>query len=430
MWKLLVVAAFVARLAYAAPDTVVVDSVALAPVVLTREGLIRAVFDTNRTLEAARHAFEAAQAQVSAAGSLPDPMVMVDVAPASVVSKHGFGIGVSVSQALPWPGKREIAKRAEEAKATFARLDAERAKLALAALASELFDDWSLVHRALALDEAQRGLLLDFQQVATSRYAAGNGALQDPLQAEVELARSLERKAELEARRDVLGARINRLLGRPFDTPIPPPEDRLVEAKDAADDAERPDVRAAAARVSVAERESEGAQAAFRPDFEVTTSYSTMWEDPTHRWMVGVGVNVPLWQGRLEAERRAATERIAQASALVDEARAEARLEVEEARIRVRQAETALVIHEDRLLPAARDQVDAARAGFIAGANTFSTLIDAARAEYAARLGYETTRVELSKARAALLVAQGQMPVAISDSTAVSEAGARTDGVR
>lgn len=385
---------------------------------LTREQLVEAVLSRNPTIESARLAWEAARAEASGAGGLPDPTVMVEVAPASPFGAHGFGAGVMLSQQLPWPGKRALAVRRQEAAATSAKFEWEAAQRELAVAASLLFDDYYLVHRALEIDAEHRALLEDFQRAAASRFSAGMAPMQDPLQAESELAGLLEREVSLNAEKHVIAARINRLLHRPAGAALPPPPDVLSPIEVVSDELEpRPELRAAEARIAAADADRSVAEAAYRPDFEVSTSYSSMWDDPTHRWMVGVGVNVPIWQDRLKAEKRAAEARVARARSEAADLLNDMRFELDAARVRVEAAKGRLAVQADRLLPAAQDFVAAALSAVETGEGSFLALITAERNQRAARLSYETTLVELSKAQAELALALGHYPVRIPAET-------------
>jgi outer membrane protein TolC len=69
-----------------------------------------------------------------------------------------------------------------------------------------------------------------------------------------------------------------------------------------------------------------------------------------------------------------------------------------------------LALYQSRLLPAARDQVEAARASFETGESSFLALIDAERNLRAVRLGREEARRELSRSHAELQRAIGEIP--------------------
>jgi outer membrane protein TolC len=67
-------------------------------------------------------------------------------------------------------------------------------------------------------------------------------------------------------------------------------------------------------------------------------------------------------------------------------------------------------LFRDRLLPAARDQVGAARSGFETGRNSFLALIDAERNLRNVELGYEEALASLGHRRAELDRALGRIP--------------------
>lgn len=69
-----------------------------------------------------------------------------------------------------------------------------------------------------------------------------------------------------------------------------------------------------------------------------------------------------------------------------------------------------LHLYESRLLPVARDQIDAAQAGFITARNPFMAVIDAERNLRKIELDYQTARAECDRRRAELYLALGRIP--------------------
>ncbi|HET9990540.1 MAG TPA: TolC family protein, partial [Kofleriaceae bacterium] len=121
---------------------------------LDRGVLVRAVLARNPSVAAMRQAWHAALADVRRAGTLDDPMVTYEVAPLSIAGTSApFGQRVQVSQKLPWPGKRALDGDAAVAEAEVAHDDLHATTLELAALASNLYDDYVLVGQELALNE-------------------------------------------------------------------------------------------------------------------------------------------------------------------------------------------------------------------------------------------------------------------------------------
>ncbi|HLE85483.1 MAG TPA: TolC family protein, partial [Thermoanaerobaculia bacterium] len=356
---------------------------------LERETLIAAVLALNPGVEAARQALAAARERVPQATALEDPMASYSLAPLSIASDDvPFGQVLEARQRLPFPGKLRLRGEAAQAEAEAAEADLATVRLELAVAASVLYDDYYLVHRALAITAEHVRLLEDFQRIATARYAAGLAPQHAPIQAEVELAHLAHRQMSLETDREVVAARLNALLHRPPDAALGPPVERLPEPEPtavppgdlvAAAVASRPELIRLAAERGAREAVIELRELDRYPDFEAMASYSSMWMDTEHQWMVGVGVNVPLQRGRIRAgvaEARAEAARLESESArLTDEIGAE----VAAAAARLRETQHILVLYHSRLIPAAHDQVRAALAGFETGQGSFLDLIEAER---------------------------------------------------
>jgi outer membrane protein TolC len=72
-------------------------------------------------------------------------------------------------------------------------------------------------------------------------------------------------------------------------------------------------------------------------------------------------------------------------------------------------------LYRNRILPAARDQIAAARAGFETGANSMLSLIDAERSLRSAELNYHQALADANSRRAELDRALGRMPFTEAD---------------
>ena len=386
---------------------------------LERGALIAAVLARNPEVAAAREALRAALAGADAAGRLGDPMVTYELAPLSVAGGASFGQRISVRQALPFPGKRRLAREAALAAAEAEAPGIRTAQLELAQMASELFDEYFVVERALEINEHHRALMTEMRAAAEAQYVVGRAAQQDPIRATVELAELERDRLKLESERAQIIAQLNGLLHRVPDATLPRPpavlELAVVPAGTSAELQQlalerRPQRAVAQARIRAAEAEQAMAKRDFYPDVEVMTAYDGMWEMPEHRWMVGVMVEVPLQRGR----RRAAVDK---AAAEADRMRLEDARLVDELRVEVDRAHRAVLeatqiveLNEKTLIPATRDQLAAARAGFASGRNDFMAAIAAEEALREAELELEMSRAELSRRRAALARAVGIIP--------------------
>ena len=391
----------------------------LAAPQLDRTALIAAAIAANRDVEAMRQAWHAAAAEVPAAGALDDPMASYSLAPLSIASSSArFGQVVELRQKLPFPGKRQLAGEAALDDAEAMRADFRAAQLAVAELASQLYDEEFVNARALDLNARHSALVEQMKKVAEARVASSRGSTQDALQAEVELGHLEHDRVMLETEQSTIVARINGLLHREPSAPLPAAPAELVAPTAPPDMAalqqaalvDRPQQAASAARIHANETRVAIAERAYYPDFELMGSYDSMWDMPEHRWMVGIGLNIPLQRGKRAAEVEAAEARVEQARATADGVADEIRVDVTRAHRELAEAIHVVHLYDERLLPAARAQVDAALAGFTTGTNDFPAVIGAERGLRDIELAAFRARAEAWRRQAALDRAVGRLP--------------------
>jgi len=408
---------FAARAPAATPDDE--DPFARAPE-LEREGLVREVLRRNPSLDAARQAWRAALERFPQETSLDDPSASYGAAPRSFGSSAvRDGNQAELAQRLPFPGKLSLRGEVALASAEAAENDYEAVARRLAETASLLFDDYYVVARAIEINDAHTRLLEELREVAMARYAAGEAAQQDPLQAEVEHAHRLHDGARLRSELRVTAARIDALLHRRSDAPLPPPPSRLdppaTEALDRGalvDRAlrERPELRAAEARVRGRRSNVALARREFFPDVTLVGAWEGLMQESELRPVVGLSIDLPI---RIARRRAALAEARAELSGATSERAAledEVRFEVTSAALRVEESRYVLHLLESRLLPAARDRVAAARAGFETGRSDFDALIEAERQLRDAELDREEAVADFSRRHAELQRAIGALP--------------------
>jgi outer membrane protein TolC len=373
---------------------------------LDRAQLVAAVLARNPELDVARETWRAAVAAYPAAVALADPMVTYEVAPFSVAADVPFGQRIELAQKLPYPGKLPLAGDAALAGADAARADYGLLRLALAEAAVAAFDDYYVAARALDVNAHHRALLERIGHSATAQYSVGRAGPQDPLEAEGALIALDRERLMLDAQDRAAIARINRLLRRSPEAPLPPPPAALAiavpspspPATDGVVDPKLPArarIRARAAELAAAER-------AFYPDLELMTGYDSMFGDWQHRFTVGLAIEIPLERdgrrGSVERARAALAGAAAELVAVTDtlaEDRARGRRDVDE-------ATAALALYEQRAVPNARARVDAALAGFTTGQAAFSTVMMAEHALREVELAVERARADLDRRIATL----------------------------
>lgn len=408
----------VEALAQQAPPSTDDAAFAQAPV-LERAELVKQVLARNPSLEAARTAWKAALARYPQATALADPMLAYEFAPLSIVSDHRFGQSVELSQQLPFPGKRGLRGDVALAEAEALRTNLEGLRLQLALTASTLFDDLYVVRKALAITDEHLRLLEQLKRSAEAQYIVGRASQQDPLQAEVELSDMLREKVSLDAERERLLAQLNGLLHRPPRAPLPPPPEELPlpaeepapsEALEEEALRQRPELEGLRARLGGEEAAVRLARRDSYPDFMVMGSYNSMWMDAPHRLMAGVAVNIPLDFGKRKAAVREAEAKVQRLRLDEQQLISDVRVEVELARTRLVEARKVEQLFRERLVPAARDQVAAARAGFESGRNDFRVLIEAERRLRGVELRAQTALADVQRRQAELDKATGHIP--------------------
>jgi outer membrane protein, heavy metal efflux system len=389
--------------------------------VLRRGDFVRAVLDHNPSLAATHHAWRAALARGREEGGFDEPMVEFGMAPLSIgADHHPFGYEVALSQKLPWFGKRGLSEAiaSAEADATHSELESTRQALALAAVL--LYEDYAVAVRSLQINAQHVELLRTLRDAAGTQLSAGQAGIGDALRVEAELGRMERDALTLAAQRDVTAAQMNELLHRPPEQPLLPPSAEFARAPELPPDdlrtltaeaaRSRPEVAAARHRARGEQARAERAGREYYPDLMLSTSYSSMWDAPEHRFMIGLGVQLPLGLGRRAAaadEAQAARARFeSEALAASDAARTQIFVAIRQ----MQRARDALELLEARLLPLASDQVEAARGAFVASRGTFTSVLEAQRELRNTQLDQQLARAEYHRQRAELDRALGRLP--------------------
>lgn len=387
---------------------------------LERPALVRAVLERNPSLVSARSALEAARARERQAGALDDPMLVYGLAPRSIGAEAPLGYEARLSQRFPFPGTRSLREAAAKAETGLAESDIERTRIELAFQASTLFDEYALAERSLTLAAQHRRLLETLEATARMQLAAGQAAYTEVLQVETELAHVAHEAIVWRADRDAAAARLNGLLHRDPVAVLPPPlpedgpsEEAVPEdLSSLVEEALRnhPDLRTARARDQATASAARLARRGRYPDFELMLSYNSMWDMPEHRWMIGAGVTVPLQIARRRGAVEEADAAAAQARAEVARMEDTIRVEVVRAAKRLEEARHVAALYRERLLPLARDQAAAVRAGLTAGRTGFGTALEAERTLRKTELQDAAARSDLQRRAAELARAVGRVP--------------------
>jgi outer membrane protein TolC len=356
--------------------------------------LLQEALAANPDVSRARSLWRAAEHRVPYTGALENPVLelMLDDQP---LEGQGGKTSIGLSQAFPFPGKRGLmtdAARRETEAARESAIDAARSVVTEVKVAYwELF---MLESRIATLSES-RSALEDATEGARARYEAGLGGQQDLLLAMVEKS---ELDGEILHEESVAGSarsRMNLLLARDAEAPLgrvaadslTPLDVRLQDLLESAGTA-RPSVRAAEREVAAADAMHRLARATWRPDFMLGGAYMQVRNGPDE-WRASVAMTLPVWKGRREdAAAREAERRLDAARSAFEAERLEAAGSVEEQWAHVVSEREIAGLYRDEILPQAELAYRSARAGYLAGRETFLVLLEALRKNLELRKAY------------------------------------------
>ncbi len=376
---------------------------------LTATQLVEAVLKRNADILAMQAAWQAAQAHIDQASAFDDPRLSYQIAPQTLgQSSMDVGQKLSISQRLPWPGKRGLRADVARFEADVSQEGIRRVRLRLTEAARRSYADWYFVHAALRINRINQSLLQEFQRIAEFKYAAGRTSKQDVLHAEVEATLLGHRNIVLERQRHEVQSRINTLLQRLPDTPLPKPGGltgatplpSIVALRRQALK-NRPELHALQARILASRRRLALSERDFYPDITLNAAYNSLWNQDEKRLTVGASINIPFHR-----KRRAANDEVRARMLRLDAEQktkiAEIMDAVQRAYERVRENEQILALYRDRLLPLAEENLAAAQSDYESGRGGFLNLISAEKNRIQTRLQIAQAQADYQRRLAAL----------------------------
>lgn len=284
---------------------------AVAEPLETVDQWIEKALANNASLGALQSAVEVAEAQVEGSGTWADPVVKYGLAPETLEGPNMVGHRFEVSQKLPWPDQLTASREASEAGVIAARHDTLWQTRKLTASVKEAYANWWYSNEAIELHHESRALVKQLAGIARQRLDYGQGSQSELLRIETELNTLDAQLVVLQADQARLSASLIPLLGRrphPSELALPVPVRRPMAA-DNLTGIDHPLVQAAGARTAEAQARLDAAEVSRRPVFTASAGYNSLWADESKRWVVGIGVQIPLsGQRQASAVRRAAAE--------------------------------------------------------------------------------------------------------------------------
>ena len=418
-WCVLIVVGLLPRLVWAqqpaAPDTITQT--------LTLPALLAEVRASNLALEAARLEAGALATRSRQVSALPDPSLGVTYQPRPILTARGYQRSQwRLQQQVPFPGKLRLRGEIADLGAKASSLKADVLAHELMLRAKRMFFKLYRIQEQTQLIQAFQERLEGFEEVAATRYEVGSGAQQAVLKAQLEKNRLAQRLLNLSETRRTAALALAELLNRPNAEALTAGQVHL----------ERPDVQIAAAEakaVALARRaeadvlqtqiEQAGAQVdlaqkQFWPDFTLSASYFDIGAGGPMPSMTGrdalalnVGIEIPLWRGKLQANLEEARLRRRKAQARYEDLQVQIKTQVSDLINQIRTERRTLTLYEETLIPQAEVALESSLSAYTTGQTDFLNLLDSERTLFSLQMSYEEAVKRYLDATAALERALG-----------------------
>ena len=197
---------------------------------LTR--LIGRAIAENPQLQSAHTQIDVYGSKISQAGSLPDPVLGVNLLNLPLNTfrfnqEPMTGKQVTLMQAIPFPGKLTLKSEIASGQQNIAEAQYQELKNQLIKEVKKTYFELFYVDRALQTVNENQSVLKNFVTIAETKYSVGKGLQQDVLRAQLELSRLIDNEITLRQKRKVVVAHLNTLVNQPPDRslgePVLPP---------------------------------------------------------------------------------------------------------------------------------------------------------------------------------------------------------------
>jgi len=380
-------------------------------------------------VESAYFDWAASIERITTARSLADPQLTFQMDIQNIVSSVMPGLMMN----FPGPGKLRAGAEVASARSQSRYFAFQSAVLSTSFDVKRVLYQLELLDKKLRINRETLALLSDLSSLASAQNEVGKGTLQDILRAQIEQDRLKSVVGNLEDSRGPLLAQFKAVLGLPADAVLPPvplpldstsldltPEELFqttLENNTRLKGMES-EVRAADAAIVLANK-------GRVPDFSVGLMADVKMNPLLYR--PTATVTLPIWRDKIAAQ-------IAEAQA--NKKAAAARLSAEQIALAVdfadrlyfyREATRDLELLQNQLLPKARQSLEVARSGYLAGQIDFFNLMDTERTLLGFQLGEAEARMQRELALAELsLIGMGMPPASggtLRTDTAVLSAG-------
>jgi len=362
------------------------------------EDAVRFALEHNPSVKSAAYVVDAQRHKVPQAKSLPDPTVSVgwmgNSRPFSVMEGDPSSYrSVSAMQMLPFPGKLRLKGEMASKEVEVAQADYEGVRRRIASEVKAAYYEYFYFDKALETTRRNKDLLVKLSKISEARYRVGKAMQPDVLKSQTEISMLLQRLTMLEQQRETAQARLNMLMGREPESPLPPaadvaPLEVALDLEQLYQLAQRTDPMLAREtrmlernQIAVAMAKKE-----YRPDLSIGYMYQ---QRPMMMDMKGFTftVNVPIFYKSKQREAvRQAQQEVMAAQQSRDSRINELRFEVKQQYLAAKAAKSLLDLYSKAVVPQSSLALESSMSAYQVGSSDFLTMLS----NFSTLLNYET----------------------------------------
>ena len=351
------------------------------------DGLIREALQKNPGVQSAQRQVDALRHRVPQVKTLPDPTVSVswagNITPFSVQNGDpSSNRAITASQGIPYPGKLKLRGEIADREAEAAQWDYEAARRKLVADVKSAYYDYFAASKAVEITQKNKDLLQKLSSIAEARYRVGKGVQQDVLRSQVEISLLQQRQTVFEQQQRTAQVRLNTLLFRDPEAPLPSPTSfepaKLAHSLDELYALAREQDTGLQREQRMIERNQYAvnlAQKDYRPDFNVGYMYQ---QRPDMKDMHGftVTANIPIYYRTKQREAvREQTEQLASSQRSKENRQTELSFAVKQQYLLAKSSEQLLKLYSQAIVPQSSLALESSMASYQVGAVDFLTIL-------------------------------------------------------
>lgn len=371
--------------------------------VLRTESEVVDAIQSNNLLIAASRTQAAADAERPRQIRRPFPMAEVMFMP-SMIADGSVGVGVMVSQAIPWSGQLNAERDARTAMATASGYESEALLRDQIRQGREAYAElWGISARRARIDSFLTSLDI-YRESALIQIQAGRGSQQSVLMLHVEAERLEQQLAAIDEEISELRATVAVLTGGSIRIN---PGDQFAEPLWGIDPVlqtdNHPMLLAAEAMREAADSEIRMSRSMLRPELSVgaTVYPAGMGPEMSEYVVPSIGFSMPLWTGGVRAQIREAELREQQLRLEAEHTRLMLSTELTDLLIQLERVQERIDRYTTHLIPLAHQSLENALLGYRTGSLMLLELLDAQRMALDLELDLIDARV-----RASVLIAR------------------------